>query len=632
MKHLYGVERMVERIEALLEWGGMKKDLVCLVVSAIALIAAFIWPDLPVDPAWIAIVLCGLPIIIEAIIALITRFDVKADMLVSLAIIASIAIGEYNAAGVVAFIMQIGGFLEELTVDRARAGIERLVGLTPRTARVVSLTGETVVPAETVQVGQVVRVLPGETIPVDGTLIEGSTAVDQAIVTGESMPVDKMPGDEVFAGTVNQFGAVEIRATRAGDDGSIQRMVRLVQSADANKARVVRTADRWATVIVVAALLIALGAWLFTGDIIRAVTVLVVFCPCALVLATPTAIMAAIGNATKHGCLTREGDALERLARVTHVVFDKTGTLTHGTPEVVEVISLAENCDVQHVLDRAVCAELRSEHPLGKAIVASHPNRTDVAEPQGFELLLGRGVRAAVGSDTLLAGNRALMDEHGIAVNASAQAAAEKHESSGRTVVFVAENRTLIGLVVLADTVRAESAQAIASLKAQGLVPVLLTGDNERVARTIATELGIEEVHAGCLPEDKIAYIERAESQGVKACMVGDGVNDAPALRRSYVGIAMGGIGSDVAADAADIVLVDDGIGELPHLMGLSRHTTHTIRLNLTFAMTVNIAATVLATLGLLGPVAGALVHNIGSVLVISNSARLLRWRKKVRP
>ena len=360
----------MKHIEAFLEWGGLKKDIFCLSVSAVALIISiFGLVPLPFDAAWAAIVLCGVPIILEAVVGLVTAFDIKADVLVSLALIASVATGETFAAGEVAFIMQLGALLEDLTVERARSGIERLVRLTPRTARLLTAEGERVVPAEEVREGDVLRVLPGETIPVDGVVTAGETSVDQSVMTGESLPVDKAAGDEVSSGTVNRFGSFDMRATRVGEDSSIQRMVRLVQSADAGKAKIVGLADRWATWIVVIALSAAAITWLVTGEVIRAVTILVVFCPCALVLATPTAIMAAIGNATKHGFLVREGDALERLAGVKYYAFDKTGTLTTGRLHIAGVEALGD-AGPEELLALAAGAEARSEHPLGRAIAA----------------------------------------------------------------------------------------------------------------------------------------------------------------------------------------------------------------------------------------------------------------------
>ena len=344
------MKRIMKKLEHLLSLGGIKKDIVLLAISGIAVVCSLLkFQPFPFDMAWIAIILCGLPIILEAIIGLVTAFDIKADVLVSLALIASVCIGEDFAAGEVAVIMQLGALLEELTVARARAGVEKLVHLTPQTARVLCDGKEENIPAEQVMVGDRIRVLPGE-----------------------SLPVDKTVGDTVSSGTVNQFGAFEMEATKVGEDSSIQRMIRLVQSADAGKAKIVGLADRWATWIVVIALSAAGLTWLITGQIIRAVTILVVFCPCALVLATPTAIMAAIGNATKHGFLVREGDALERLSKAKVIAFDKTGTLTYGTPEVVAAESVSKSFDKDKIYRLAASAEQFSEHPLGKAIVGCY--------------------------------------------------------------------------------------------------------------------------------------------------------------------------------------------------------------------------------------------------------------------
>lgn len=524
------VKLAMEKLEHFLELGGTKKDITLLVISGIALIVSiFDLVPLPFDASWAAIILCGVPIILEAVIGLVTAFDIKADVLVSLALIASVCIGEDFAAGEVAFIMQLGSLLEELTVARARAGIEKLVHLTPQTARVISGREEKTVPAEDVKVGDLLRVLPGETIPVDGEIVSGQTSVNQAVMTGESLPVDKGVGDEVSSGTVNQFGAFEMKATKVGEDSSIQRMIRLVQSADADKAKIVGLSDRWATWIVVIALTAAALTWLISGEIIRAVTILVVFCPCALVLATPTAIMAAIGNATKHGFLVREGDALERLAAVKKIAFDKTGTLTYGTPKVVLVHSALPSLSDNELYRLCATAERYSEHPLGKAIT------------------------------------RCCQQE---------------------------------------------------------------TGETLGEAAAIAAQLHIGEVHANCLPEDKLAHIRAYQATGDKVCMIGDGVNDAPALKAADVGIAMGGVGSNIAVDGADIALVEDEVKELPHLIALSKRMMRTIKLNITFSLTLNFIAIVLAITGTLNPVVGALVHNAGSVLVITNSALLLKWRR----
>ena len=608
----------------------MKRDIAFLILGCVSLLFSF-FGTFPVDPAWLAILLCGIPILKEAAVGLVTRFDIKADVLVSLALIASVAIGEIFAAGEIAFIMQLGSLLEELTVARARAGIEKLVHLTPRTARRLTPEGEETVPAETVAVGDVLRVLPGETIPVDGVVRSGQTAVNQAVMTGESLPVDKGPGDEVFSGTVNQFGAFEMEAAKVGEDSSIQRMIRLVQSADAGKAKIVGIADRWATWIVVIALTAAALTWLITGQVIRAVTILVVFCPCALVLATPTAIMAAIGNATRHSFLVREGDALERLAQVGKAAFDKTGTLTCGVPEVAAVRALSPEVDEAQVYAWLARAERSSEHPLGRAVVRCWREKTgtEPAPADSFRALPGRGLKAELDGRSILAGNRKLLEEAGVVIPPEAEARAGEFLSQGCTLIWLAADGVPVGFAALSDTVRKEAGDTIAGLRAAGVEPVLLTGDNERAAAHIAGELSIGEYRSGCLPEDKLNWIDQAQRAGTQVCMVGDGINDAPALKKAFVGIAMGGVGSDIAVDAADIALVNDDIKELPHLIALSRRMMSTIRLNLTFSMALNFAAIVLAMTGILNPVVGALVHNAGSVAVILNSSLLLKWRKK---
>ena len=630
---------MIDKLEHFMELGGVKKDVVFLIISGAALLVSlFDLADLPFDAAWIAIILCGVPIVLEALIGLVTAFDIKADVLVSMALIASVLIGEDFAAGEVALIMQIGALLEDLTVSKARAGIERLVDLTPRTARLVENGKERIVNAENVKVGDMLRVLPGESIPVDGIITSGQTSINQAVMTGESMPVDKTAGDEVSSGTVNQFGAFDMKAVKVGEDSSIQRMIQLVKSADADKAKIVRLADKWATWIVVIALAAAALTWFFYGEIIRAVTILVVFCPCALVLATPTAIMAAIGNAAKHGFLVREGDALERLASVTKITFDKTGTLTYGTPTVTAAVSVNKKYSWEQVYNMTAAAESLSEHPLGKAIydcciremtdyAKGSYNFADELHVKDFNMVPGRGVSALVDGMPVCAGNIKMMKDMEIRILKSEDI--ERYVNEGGTVVYVSIDGDMAGYIVLSETIRGDSAAMIRSLKNTGIQPVLLTGDGEKAAGSVAGRAGIEEVCSECLPEDKLKIIDGYQEKGENVCMIGDGINDAPALKKSFVGIAMGGIGSDIAVDAADIVLIDDEIKELPHLVSLAKRMMTTIKLNLSFSMGLNFAAVILAITGILNPVVGALVHNAGSVIVIINSSLLLKWRKK---
>lgn len=600
-----------------------------LTVSFLSLIVSFFnIGNLPFDTAWIAVILCGLPIVKEAFVGMVTEFDIKADLLVSLALIASVLIGEIFAAGEIALIMTIGAMLEERTVAKARAGIEKLVQLTPQTARLLRDGVESIIPSAQVAAGNRLRVLAGETVPADGHIISGRTTIDQSIITGESLPVDKEAGDEVFSGTVNQFGTFDMTASKSGEDSSLQRMVRLVESADAENAKSVRIADKFATWIVIIALTVAAFTWFVTGEVIRAVTVLVVFCPCALVLATPTAIMAAIGNVTKYGILVREGDALERLSKTTKIFFDKTGTLTHGNPIVTGIRSLSGHFSEDALLQIAASAELKSEHPLGKSIVKHFKEARGVmpAEPEEMTILPGRGVEAVINQKQVLIGNEKLFNEFGNPIPLSFSEAAQDDIERGSTVIYILIDSVFAGFIVLSDTVRPESSEVVSAIQNAGIGCVMLTGDSRASAKHIASSAGISGVFYDSLPEDKLNAVRQSRADGEFVCMIGDGINDAPALKSANTGIAMGGIGSDIVIDAADIVLVSDNISHLPHLLLLSRRMMTTIKINFAFSLGLNFIAIILAVTGVLNPVAGALVHNLGSVLVIINSAFLLNW------
>lgn len=614
---------MFDKIEELLELGGIKKDITLLVISAISLILSFLNLDLPFNPAWISIILCGVPILLEAIIGLLTRFDIKADVLVSIALIASICINEIFAAGEVAFIMQLGGLLEDLTVKKAHEEQEKLVKLTPLTARLVIDGKEEIIEANKVKVGDILKVLPGENISVDGIIIEGNTSINQSAITGESLPVDKVVNDEVYSGTINQYGSFLMKATKVGEDSSIQRMIALIKSADASKAKIVGIADKWATWIVIIALSAALITYLITGLIIRAVTILVVFCPCSLVLATPTAIMAAIGNATKYGFLIKEGDALERLAKVDTITFDKTGTLTYGKPEVIEYKSIDPSLSNEELFKIIASVENYSEHPLAKAIVKSYKNKFNdkLLKVDEFNIVVGGGVKATLNNKNILIGNSNLLTNNNIKC--------KEVNNNGSTLIYISIDNDVKGYVVLEDTLREDSINTINKLKALNINPILLTGDNKIVASNIANKLGIKDVKANCLPIDKLEYIKLLNKDNKNVCMIGDGINDAAALKSALVGIAMGGIGSDIAIEASDIALIKDDIKQLPHLLSLSRRMMKTIKFNLSFSMLLNFASIVLAIIGTLNPIIGALVHNAGSVFVIINSAFLLNWKEK---
>jgi heavy metal translocating P-type ATPase len=605
---------------------------ISVMLAGIALLFSFfeLPGEAPFDPAWIAAALCGFPILRDAAAGLAAGFDIKADVLVAVALLAAVYTGEIFAAGEVAFIMSLGSLLEERTIRKTREGIEKLVNLTPRAARVLRGGSEAVIPAEDVRVGDILRVLPGETIAVDGIVTFGRTAVDQSLMTGESLPVDKDVDDEVFGGTVNQSGAFDMRAVKVGGDGALQRMIRLVEAADASKTPIVRIMDRWATRIVIAALLTAVGTWIYTGELIRAVTILVVFCPCALVLATPTAVTAGIGNAARFGVLISSGDALERLAKVTLVAFDKTGTLTGGKPEVVAVRAFLPGLTETGLLGLAAAVEQLSEHPLGRAIVRHAKSRgIRTQSPERFTAVPGRGVTALSGGKHMFCGTLQLMLDNGMEATDEMREAAEQYRESGGTVMYVGVDKETAGFIALADTVRADAGETVRRLHRTEVRTMLLTGDNARAAGNIAEAVGIGRVRAELLPEDKVNIIrdELQTSGGDKVCMVGDGMNDAPALKAAYVGLAMGGVGSDIAIDAADAVLVRDDIKRLPQLVMLARKTASTIRVNIALSMALNIITVILAAAGLMGPVVGALAHNAGALLIVLNSVRLLRWK-----
>ena len=595
-----------------------KIDLLAILISAISLIASFI---LSIDYlSWIAVILCGIPIFKECAEGLITEFDIKADLLVSIAIVASIIIGELFAAGEIATIMAIGGFLEEYTVSKTQGRIKELANMTPQVAVRIRNGKEERILASEVQIGDILKVLPGESIPTDGRIINGETSIDQSTLTGESIPVDKKANDDVYSGTINLYGSFTMETTKVSDDSSLQKLIKLVESSSPENANVVRQADKWATFVVAIAFTAAILTYLYTFEIARSVTILVVFCPCALVLATPTAIMAAIGNLTKYGILVKDGASIEELARTDELVFDKTGTLTYGTPEVVDIISN----NPKKMMRMLASLESKSEHPIAKAIVKYYDNAEELLDIEDFTMHIGKGVTGIINGSKVIAGNINLMESENIDLKDY------KSESSDITI-FVAENGRLIGNVLLADTLRENSKETIRNLKKLRIKTTLLTGDNEKTARHIAKEVKVRNVKFNCLPEDKTNYIRGEQMLGHNIAMIGDGVNDAPSLKKANVGIAMGKIGSEISVEAANITLINDNVGDIPHLIGIARKTVRTINISIAFALTSNVVAMALAILGILNPIEGALIHNIGSVAVITYSSTLIKYRMSKR-
>ena len=589
-------------------------DILLIIISAISLIASF---SLSLDYiSWIAVLLCGTPIFKECIEGLITEFDIKADLLVSIAIIASVIIGEVFAAGEIATIMAIGGFLEEYTVSKTQGRIGKLIKMTPQFATRIKNNIEEKISVENVQVGDILKVLPGESIPTDGIIINGETSIDQSTITGESLPIDKTVNDEVYSGTINLYGSFMMRTTKISQDSSLQKLIKLVESSKPENSKIVRTADAWATLIVVIAFTAAVLTYLFTFEITRSVTILVVFCPCALVLATPTSIMASIGNLTRSGILVKDGESLEEMGRISEMVFDKTGTLTYGTPKVVDVIS----DDPKEMMYLLASLESKSEHPLAKAIVKYY-NSNDLADVNEFKMHIGKGVSGKIGDSKIIAGTKKLLDEENITLKNSIE------PQNGEIAIYVTKNGEIIGQVHLADTMRETSKETVSNLKHLRIKTTLLTGDNEKTAKFIAEQAKIRNVKSDCLPEDKTEYIKNEQTLGHKVAMIGDGINDAPSLRQANVGIAMGDIGSDVSVEAANIALINGNIEDLPHLISIARKTIRVINVGIAFALTLNIIAMALAILGIINPIEGALIHNIGSVIVIIYASTLANFK-----
>lgn len=581
----------------------------------------------PIDPAWVTVVISGLPLLYLAVWRIIHNpgiSKISSALLISIAMFAAIAIGDLFAAGEVAFIMALGALLENATTNRAKKGLQKLLTMAPTQGRRIRGGTAEMVPAEQIQKGDLLRILPGETIPVDGAIVSGETSVDQSIMTGESLPVDKTVGDAVFCGTINRFGSIDITATKVGEDSSLQKLIRMVQDAENKQAPMQRIADRAASWLVPVALLIAILAYVFSRNIVTAVTVLVVFCPCALVLATPTAIMAAIGQATKHGVIIKSGEALEKMGKVDTIAFDKTGTLTYGRLEVSDVRPTSDEFTQEDLLILAASAEGKSEHPLGKAIVAhAKAQSLSLLDSQSFHMDAGKGITAQIGEKHLLCGSEKYLREHEIPLDDAANAVLDQLRTEGKASILVAAEGKCIGIIGLSDVLRPEAKDMVARLDAMHTKTVLLTGDNRKTADYFAGQVGIAEVRAELLPEEKVGSIESLRKEGRKVCMIGDGVNDAPALKTANVGVAMGSMGSDIAIEAADIALMGDDISKIPYLKRLSNATVATIKLSITLSMCINAAAIVLSLLELLNPTTGALVHNAGSCFVVLIAALL---------
>jgi Cd2+/Zn2+-exporting ATPase len=579
---------------------------------------------LPTALAIASLILGGYPIVKSAIQTLLIP-DLNVDTLVSVAAISAAAVGAYREAAAVLFIMLLGESLEGITVGKARKAITSLIQLSPKMAWVRQGDEEVQVPIEDVKPKEVVIVKPGERIPVDGKIISGCASINQSTLTGESIPVEKEAGDKVYCGTFNESGSCEIEATQVAEDTKLAQIKRLILEAQAEKSPTQRIMDRFSRYFIPAIILIALATFLFTGEIIRGITILIVACPCALVLGTPTAVVAAIGNAARQGILIKGGAYLEQMGRLKTLLIDKTGTLTEGRPRVMGMRSF-DGLGAIEILYWAAVAEKRSEHPLARAVIKrAEELGLDIPHPDSFENFRGKGVKVQWNSRTIIVGSSEMLRGEGIDIPESTRGLWGSKEFEGMTCLLVGLDHRLEGLISIADTLRKGAKAAIDKIRQEGVSEIwMLTGDSPQVADRIGKELGIR-YEAKLLPEEKVASVKEWKRKGKVVAMVGDGVNDAPALAAADIGIAMGAAGTDVAIETADIALMTDDLEKIPTLIRLSRKALRVIKENLAFAIVFNTVLVFLSAQGWMTMILGAVLHQASSLLVILSSMRLLR-------
>lgn len=556
------------------------------------------------------------------------RGRITTNVFITVALAVTMAAGEFRPAAVIILIMAVVGALESYTLDKSRRSIRDLLHLTPPTATVRRGDAEATVPVAELQVGDIVIVRPGERIPVDGVVTAGSGTVNQAPITGESMPVEKLKGSEVFSGTLNETGRLEVRTAKTGSDTTLARIVRLVEDAQETKAPIQGIADRFTVWFLPTVLVLAIIGYLTSGDMKVAVAILLVACPCAFSIATPTAVTAGISNMARRAVLIKGGIYFELASKIDTLLVDKTGTLTLGRPRVVEVVG-ADGVTQDEVLALAAVAEKYSEHPLAKSVMQLAAARgLTVPDPDEFKIEVGMGVSASQGGAGIIVGKAEFLRERGCTISARLAEEVAAQAERGRTAILVARDQQAVGVVAIADEVRPETAQAVAALKTLGVRHIsMLTGDNARVAQAVANQIGVDDFRAGLLPEDKQRVVKELQDQGRTVAMVGDGINDAPSLALADVGIVMGAAGTDVAIEAADVTLMNDDLGRVVDFVQMSRMVLRRIKLNIFFSIIYNAVGLVLGTLGLLTPVMAVLFQEAGCVTVVLSSTLLL-WAR----
>lgn len=598
-------------------------SMIFLIISAVIM---FLKIDFPFEFAWITVVISGIPIFYWGFRLLIKNKKMTASLLISIAMIAAIFTNEIFAAAEVAFIMALGGILEDLTINKAKKGITKLLNLAPKTARKLIINdtevNEEIIPAKNVKKDDVIRILAGEDIPADGVIISGETSINQSIMTGESIPADKTTGDIVYSGTTNCFGVIDVKVQKSYEDSSIQKLIKLVKDAENKKAPTQRIVDKWATILIPSAVLFAVIVYLITGEISRAVTILVVFCPCSLVLATPTSIMAAIGQATKNGIIIKTGEALETIGSCDVFAFDKTGTITNGKLTVSDIEAF-DGSNPDEILYLAASSEKKSEHPIGKAIVQYALEKDfKLNELKDFKMFSGKGIYANLDNKRIIIGNEKFITDNDIEIPSEIKKAVNSKRLEGKVALLVVVDKVPKGMIALSDSIKDSSIKALMKLNEKADT-LLLTGDNSLTADYFAKKSGVKTVYSGLLPKEKALKIEELQKENKKVCMTGDGVNDSIALKVANAGVSMGTFGSDIAIESSDIIITGDDLIKIVYLRNLSLECIKTIKTNITISMCINFVSLTLSALAILNPVSGAIVHNIASILVVSNAALL---------
>jgi heavy metal translocating P-type ATPase len=572
----------------------------------------------------VAAVFGGLPLFRKAYLDLKAR-SISAEVAMTIGMIAALSIGQFLSAAVIAFFMLIAEFLDESTIGRGRSAIRGLIEISPKKAVVKRNDVETEVDISEVKQGDIVIIKSGKRIPVDGIVVAGQASVNQAPITGESMPVEKEAGNEVFTGTINELGLIQVKTTKVGKDTTLARIIEMVEEAERSKATIQKVADRFATYFVPLVLAIALFTFVLTKNVNSSIAVVVVACPCAVALGTPLAVVASVGKAAKKGIIVKGGIYLEELGRVDTVVLDKTGTLTIGEPRVTGVKGFDDH-DERQILTLAAIAEEHSEHPLARSILETVRDcGIEIPKHQECQVIRGEGVIAMCGDQTLIMGSRQLLRNRNIDIPARIEDYMLREEENGKTAVLVAHDDKVCGVISVSDILREDAVRALKGLKDRGLRLIMLTGDNPRVAQAIARQTGIHEVFAEMLPQEKVDIVKELAENGRKVVMVGDGINDAPALAQASVGIAMGAAGADAAIEAADVALMTDDLTRIPEAIKIGGQTFSVIKQNIAASILFNIVGVTLASIGLLSPMMAAAAHALPDFILFLNSSRLIR-------